>query len=63
MDEELRRFLDEEAVKKVHVRYCRGVDCMDFDLIRSSKALFLLAARCPALATGQIPRTRANRLV
>lgn len=35
MDEELRRFLDEEAVKKVHVRYCRGIDRMDFDLIRS----------------------------
>jgi len=35
MDEELRRFLDEEAVKKVHVRYCRGDDRMDFELIRS----------------------------
>lgn len=35
MDEELLRLLDEEAIKKVHVRYCRGVDRMDWDLIRS----------------------------
>lgn len=35
MDDALRQFLDEEAIKKVHVRYCRGVDRMDWDLIRS----------------------------
>lgn len=35
MDDAMRRFLDEEAIKKVHLRYCRGVDRMDFDLIRS----------------------------
>ena len=35
MEEQLRRLLDEEAIKKVHLRYCRGVDRMDFDLIRS----------------------------
>ena len=35
MDEELRRFLDEEAIKKVHMRYCRGVDRMDLELVRS----------------------------
>lgn len=35
MDEALQALLDEEAIKKVHVRYCRGVDRMDWDLIRS----------------------------
>ena len=35
MDEEPRRFLDEEAVKKVHGCYCRRVDRMNFDLILS----------------------------
>lgn len=35
MDAEMRQFLDEAAIRKVHQRYCRGVDRMDFDLIRS----------------------------
>lgn len=35
MDEEMRRFLDEEAIRKVHLRYCRGIDRMDLDLVRS----------------------------
>lgn len=32
---ELQRLLDEAAIKKVHIRYCRGIDRMDWDLIRS----------------------------
>jgi hypothetical protein len=35
VEEQMQRLLDEEAIKKVHLRYCRGVDRMDFDLIRS----------------------------
>lgn len=35
MNEELRRLLDEAAIKKVHIRYCRGIDRMDWELIRS----------------------------
>ena len=35
MEVELRRLLDEEAIKKVHLRYCRGIDRMDWDLVRS----------------------------
>ena len=35
MDDALQRLLDEEAIKKVHIRYCRGIDRMDWDLIRS----------------------------
>jgi hypothetical protein len=35
MEPSLQRLLDEEAIKKVHIRYCRGIDRMDWDLIRS----------------------------
>jgi hypothetical protein len=35
MDKELQRFVDEAAIKKVHIRYCRGVDRMDWELLRS----------------------------
>ncbi|MCX7865136.1 MAG: nuclear transport factor 2 family protein [Novosphingobium sp.] len=35
MDEALQRLLDEAAIRKVHMRYCRGIDRADFDLIRS----------------------------
>ena len=35
LEESLQRLLDEEAIKKVHQRYCRGVDRMDWELIRS----------------------------
>jgi hypothetical protein len=34
-DEAVRRLLDEEAIKRVHLRYCRGIDRMDWDLVRS----------------------------
>lgn len=35
LDKRVQRLLDEQAIKDVHVRYCRGVDRMDFELIRS----------------------------
>jgi ketosteroid isomerase-like protein len=35
MDASLQQLLDESAIRKVHMRYCRGVDRMDFELIRS----------------------------
>lgn len=35
MDEALQRLVDEAAIRKVHMRYCRGIDRADFDLIRS----------------------------
>lgn len=35
MDPSLQRLLDEEAIKKVQIRYCRGIDRMDWDLVRS----------------------------
>ena len=35
MEESLQRLLDEAAIKKVHIRYCRGIDRMDWDLVRS----------------------------
>ena len=31
----LQMLIDEAAIKKVHLRYCRGIDRMDWDLIRS----------------------------
>lgn len=31
----LQRLLDEAAVKTLHIRYCRGVDRLDWDLVRS----------------------------
>lgn len=35
MDDDIRRLLDEAAIRKVHLRYCRGVDRLDWDLVRS----------------------------
>lgn len=35
LDPALQRLLDETAVKNVHLRYCRGIDRMDWDLVRS----------------------------
>jgi hypothetical protein len=33
--DELQHLVDEAAVKRVHLRYCRAVDRMDWDLLRS----------------------------
>jgi hypothetical protein len=35
VESKLQRFLDEAEIRRVHIRYCRGVDRMDWDLIRS----------------------------
>jgi ketosteroid isomerase-like protein len=35
MDEALQRLLDEDAIKKVHLRYCRAIDRRDFELLRT----------------------------
>ncbi|MFL9965056.1 nuclear transport factor 2 family protein [Paraburkholderia sediminicola] len=35
MDSRLQQFLDEAEIKRVHIRYCRGIDRMDWDLVRS----------------------------
>lgn len=35
MEPKLQQLLDEEEIRRVHIRYCRGVDRMDWDLIRS----------------------------
>ena len=35
MDVALQRLLDEDAIKKVHLRYCRAIDRRDFDLLRT----------------------------
>ncbi len=35
MEEALQRLLDEAAIKKVHIRYCRAIDRRDWDLLRS----------------------------
>ena len=35
MDPEVRRSLDELAIRRVLARYCRGIDRMDQDLVRS----------------------------
>jgi ketosteroid isomerase-like protein len=35
MEEALQRLLDEAAIKKVHIRYCRAIDRMDWELLRS----------------------------
>lgn len=32
---DLQTLLDEAAIRKLHMRYCRGVDRMDWDLVRS----------------------------
>ena len=34
-DDELGRYLDEVKIKNLHIRYCRGVDRLDWDLVRS----------------------------
>jgi len=34
MEEAVQRLLDEAAIKKVHLRYCRAIDRRDFDLLR-----------------------------
>lgn len=34
-DTALQLFLDKEAIKEVHIRYCRGIDRMDLELVRS----------------------------
>jgi hypothetical protein len=35
IDDELERYLDEAAIKKLQIRYCRGIDRLDWDLVRS----------------------------
>ena len=35
MDASLQRLLDEAAIKDLQIRYCRGIDRMDWDLVRS----------------------------
>ena len=35
MDKGLQELLDEAAIRKVHIRYCRAIDRMDWDLLRS----------------------------
>lgn len=35
MDKALLQLLDEAAIRDVHARYCRGVDRLDWDLVRS----------------------------
>jgi ketosteroid isomerase-like protein len=35
MEASLQRLLDEAAIKDLQIRYCRGIDRMDWDLVRS----------------------------
>ena len=35
MDHELQRLVDIAAIKDIHIRYCRGIDRFDWDLVRS----------------------------
>jgi ketosteroid isomerase-like protein len=35
LDPKLQQFLDEAEIRQVHIRYCRGIDRMDWDLVRS----------------------------
>ncbi len=35
MEKSLQILLDEDAIKKVHLRYCRAIDRRDFELLRS----------------------------
>lgn len=35
MDAALQRLLDIQAIKEIHLRYCRGIDRMDWDMVRS----------------------------
>ncbi len=33
--QDIQTFIDEAQIRNVHLRYCRGVDRMDWDLVRS----------------------------
>ena len=35
MDLKLRKLVDEAEIRQVHIRYCRGIDRMDWALVRS----------------------------
>ena len=35
MEARLQQLLDEAEIRRVHIRYCRGIDRMDWDLVRS----------------------------
>ncbi|MGF6382445.1 nuclear transport factor 2 family protein [Paraburkholderia sp. CNPSo 3155] len=35
MEAKLQALLDEADIRRVHIRYCRGIDRMDWDLVRS----------------------------
>ncbi|MGW4340668.1 nuclear transport factor 2 family protein [Rhodococcus koreensis] len=35
MDPALQHLIDEAAIKRVHIRYCRAIDRMDWDLLRT----------------------------
>src|SRR5437879_12061044 len=35
MDPNLQRFVDEAEIRQAHIRYCRGIDRMDWGLVRS----------------------------
>ncbi|MFD1554627.1 nuclear transport factor 2 family protein [Paraburkholderia silviterrae] len=35
MEAKLQQLLDEAEIRRVHLRYCRGIDRMDWDLVRS----------------------------
>jgi SnoaL-like domain len=35
MEQEMRRLIDEAAIKDVMIRYCRGIDRRDWELVRS----------------------------
>jgi hypothetical protein len=35
MDPILQNLVDETAIRNLHLRYCRGIDRMDWDLVRS----------------------------
>ena len=36
MDNELQAFIDKQAIQDVLVRYCRGVDRCDLEMLRSA---------------------------
>jgi len=35
MDPKLQNLVDEAEIRQVHIRYCRGIDRMDWALVRS----------------------------
>ena len=35
MEAKLQQMLDEAEIRRVHIRYCRGIDRMDWDLVRA----------------------------